>query len=72
MIEQWLFDLPDASAKELFIRLQDSVPEPFHPGQLRTLQRRVKAWRSEVARQLVFGTKIEAAGEIAYPALISP
>lgn len=71
LIQQWLLDLPDASAKELFLRLQDTVAKPFHPGQLRTLQRRIKAWRSEVARQLVFGAKPEAAAEIIDPVLVS-
>jgi hypothetical protein len=31
----------------------------FAPGQLRTLQRRVKQWRSEIARQLVLGLASE-------------
>lgn len=72
MIEQWLLEQPDASAKELFLKLQDSVQKPFHPGQLRTLQRRVKAWRSEVARQLVFNAQLDAAEEINDPALVAP
>ena len=36
-------------------RLQGSMAGAFAPGQLRTLQRRVKQWRSEIARQLVLG-----------------
>jgi len=31
------------------------MTEPFQPGQLRTLQRRVKEWRTNIARQLVLG-----------------
>jgi len=54
-VQQWLNEQPNANAKELFLRLQESMPGAFPPGQLRTLQRRVKQWRSEIARQLVLG-----------------
>jgi len=54
-VEQWLNEQPDATAKTLFQRLQLHAPTPFAPGQLRTLQRRVKEWRTEIARQLVLG-----------------
>lgn len=54
-VRQWLNEQPDANAKELFFRLQESMSGTFAPGQLRTLQRRVKQWRSEIARQLVLG-----------------
>jgi len=57
---QWLNEQPDANAKDLFLRLQERMPSAFPPGQLRTLQRRVKQWRSEIARQLVFGLESEA------------
>jgi len=55
----WLNEQPDANAKDLFLRLQESIPGAFPPGQLRTLQRRVKHWRSEIARQLVLGLESE-------------
>lgn len=51
----WLSEDPDASAKLLFLRLQDIYPGDFSDGQLRTLQRRVKEWRSVMARELVYG-----------------
>jgi hypothetical protein len=35
---------------------------PFEPGQLRTLQRRVKEWRTAIARRLVLGGGDEAVG----------
>jgi hypothetical protein len=54
-VQQWLNERPDANAKDLFLRLQACMPGNFPPGQLRTLQRRVKQWRSEIARQLVLG-----------------
>ena len=67
MIEQWLNDQPDATAKELFQRLQAQMSEPFQPGQLRTWQRRVKDWRTAIARRLVLGADTEA-GSVATPA----
>lgn len=54
VVEQWLNEQPDANAKDLFLRLQANTAKVFQPGQLRTLQRRVKQWRSEIARRLVF------------------
>ena len=55
LVEQWLNEQPDANAKSIFQRLQATMPEPFHPGQLRTLQRRVKKWRTAIAQRLVLG-----------------
>jgi hypothetical protein len=55
LIEQWLNEQPDATAKALFHRLQAQKPTLFGPGQLRTLQRRVKEWRTAIGRQLVLG-----------------
>ena len=46
---------PDRSAKELLERLHDERPGAFTNGQLRTLQRRVRAWRAATAKRLVFG-----------------
>ncbi len=55
LVERWLNLQPDANAKGIFQRLQTQMPDPFDPGQLRTLQRRVKEWRTAVARRLVRG-----------------
>jgi hypothetical protein len=60
MIEQWLNEQPDATAKTLFQRLQTQTQIPFAAGQLRTLQRRVKEWRTAIARRLVLGASAEA------------
>jgi hypothetical protein len=54
LIEQWLNDQPDANAKELLHRVQQADPT-IPDTQLRTLQRRVRAWRTAVARRLVIG-----------------
>jgi hypothetical protein len=56
-VEQWLQNEPGVSAKELMQRLAAMLPDVYAATtQLRTLQRRVKAWRSEQTRQLIFGT----------------
>jgi hypothetical protein len=60
MAERWLNDQPDANAKELFRRLQTELSVSFDPGQLRTLQRRVKEWRTAIARRLVLSSGVEA------------
>jgi hypothetical protein len=55
LVEQWLHEQPDATAKGLFQRLQNETSMSFSPGQLRTLQRRVREWRTAIARRLVVG-----------------
>jgi hypothetical protein len=62
-VQQWLNEQPDVNAKEVFLRLQRSMAGKFAPGQLRTLQRRVKQWRSEIARQLVLGLESGSASD---------
>jgi hypothetical protein len=54
-VPAWLEEQPEKTAKDLFLRLQTDHVGRFSSGQLRTLQRRVKAWRSEMARRLSFG-----------------
>jgi hypothetical protein len=46
-IEQKLARRPHLNAKMIFNELQQAHPGQFQDGQLRTLQRRVKEWRSE-------------------------
>jgi hypothetical protein len=60
VVERWLEERPDANAKGLFHRLQTEMSVSFERGQLRTLQRRVKEWRTAIARQLVLGCGVEA------------
>jgi hypothetical protein len=50
----WLQESPDATAKSLFERLERIYPGAFTPGQLRTLQRRIRDWRRLMARKLVY------------------
>ena len=55
LVESWLMAEPNLAASELLTRLRQLLPDLYPTGaQLRTLQRRVKAWRAERARQLVF------------------
>jgi hypothetical protein len=61
---------PWRTSRELFERLQTEQPGIFPDGQLRTLQRRLKDWRREVAHQMVFG--ITTTGEMPVPASVSP
>jgi hypothetical protein len=44
---QWLASNPERTAKSLFSDLQQQYPGIFANGQLRTLQRRVQAWRAK-------------------------
>ncbi len=53
-VRAWLDQEPDRTAKELLERLQDEYAGQFSDGLLRTLQRRVKQWRADSARRLVF------------------
>jgi hypothetical protein len=55
-IEGWLITEPAVSAKVLMERLATMVPDAYaSKTQLRTLQRRVKAWRAERAKDMVLG-----------------
>jgi hypothetical protein len=68
----WLEADPDRTAKELLARLQQTQDEPFPEAQLRTLQRRVKQWRSMRARALVFGDAALAHAAEAHFGLTAP
>ena len=55
-IEGWLMAEPSASPNALMDRLAAMVPQAYaSKAQLRTLQRRVKAWRVERAKEMVLG-----------------
>jgi hypothetical protein len=54
VVEGWLMAEPTVSAKELMGRLAAMVPDVYaSQAQLRTLQRRVKAWRAERAKEMI-------------------
>jgi len=51
----WLEADPDQTGHQLFDLLRNTYPGVYPDGQLRTLQRRVKDLRAQMARKLVFG-----------------
>jgi hypothetical protein len=51
----WFEAEPWRTSRELLERLQGEHPGVYPDGQLRTVQRRLKVWRREVAHTLVFG-----------------
>jgi hypothetical protein len=56
VVEGWLIAEPSVSAKELMNRLGAMVPDVYASNaQLRTMQRRVKAWRAQRAREMILG-----------------
>jgi hypothetical protein len=55
-IREWFEAEPWRTSRELFDRLQREQSGIYPPGQIRTLQRRLKGWRSVVAHKMVFGT----------------
>jgi hypothetical protein len=59
-IQMWLETEPGITAKQLQDRLIEMAPMMYSGAQLRTLQRRVKAWRSERARELISRILAEA------------
>ena len=65
VVEGWLVAEPAVSAKELMARLAAMVPEAYaSQSQLRTLQRRVKAWRAERAKEMILGRLRKAAAVV--------
>jgi len=61
LMREWFAAEPWRTSRELFERLQTEQPGVYPDGQLRTLQRRLKEWRGEMAHKMVFGA--EAAGK---------
>jgi len=56
VVEGWLDDAPTSTAKELMERLSIMLADAYPTkAQLRTLQRRIKAWRAEKAKDLILG-----------------
>jgi len=64
VVEQWLASEPTATAKDLMNRLAAMVPDAYAcKAQLRTLQRRIRHWRTEKAKDLILGHLQKAAGD---------
>ena len=65
-IAGWLKDAPELEAKTLFELLASRKPECYEPGQLRSLQRRIKRWRAqEGPDKEIFFAQEHRAGEAA-------
>lgn len=63
-IEGWLIAEPAVSANDLMDRLAKMIPDLYaSKTQLRTLQRRVKTWRTERAKEMVLGSLRKSAAE---------
>lgn len=56
-ILMWLQEHPEDTAKSLFERLGRAYAGRFSEGQLRTLQRRIRAWRQLMARELIYACR---------------
>ncbi len=69
LVREWFEAEPWRTSRELFERLQQEQPGAFPDGQRRTLQRRLKEWRREMAHKMVFGA--EPAGETNGPTPVS-
>jgi hypothetical protein len=54
-LRAWFDEEPWRTSRELLERLQAEQPEEYPDQLLRTLQRRMKIWRSEKAHTIVFG-----------------
>jgi len=68
-LREWFEAEPWRSSGELLERLRAEHPDKFTAGQIRTLQRRVKAWRGEVAHKLVFGDGVTSVDITADPTI---
>jgi hypothetical protein len=56
MIDNWLSIDSTITAKEVMQRLCEMEPEKYSgKAQLRTLQRRIKDWRTARTNELIFG-----------------
>ena len=54
-LRSWFAQEPWRTGREVLDRLQAERPGEYSDALLRTLQRRLKVWRSERARELIFG-----------------
>jgi len=61
-LRAWFEEEPWRTGSELLERLQTEYPGVYPDRLLRTLQRRLKIWRSEIAHTLVLGLSHGAAG----------
>ena len=58
LMREWFEAEPWRTSRELFERLQKEQPGVYPDGQPRTLQRRLKEWRREMAHKMVFEAEV--------------
>ena len=56
-LRAWFDADPSQTGRALLERLQGEHPDRYPDRLLRTLQRRLKVWRGEMAKALVFGIR---------------
>ncbi len=61
-LRAWFDEDRALTGHELLSKLQAAHPVAYPDALLRTVQRRLKIWRAEIARELVFGTNHSARG----------
>lgn len=54
-LKDWFQEDPSQTGRELLDKLQAAYPDAYPDGLIRTVQRRVKIWRGDMARALVLG-----------------
>ena len=59
-LKAWFDEEPSQTARELLCKLQVAHPDTYSDALLRTVQRRLKIWRGDIARSLVFGASGDA------------
>ncbi len=59
-LKAWFYEDPSQTGRELLGRLQAAHPDDYPDELIRTVQRRVKIWRGDMARALVFGVDRDA------------
>jgi len=64
---EWFKAEPWRTGRELLMRLQAEHPGAYPEGLLRTVQRRLKIWRSELAHVMVFGLPLSERNEPVSP-----
>ena len=73
IIDRWLATEPATTAKQMMDRLATMVPDAYAgKAQLRTLQRRVKHWRQNQAKELILGHLRRLPGASAGAAEVAP
>ncbi len=63
-LRAWFEADPSRTGGELLMRLQAAYPGRYPDGLIRTVQRRLKVWRGEIASALVFGASQRASAAL--------